>query len=38
MEKKNVYCGNCGKFGHIYKRCTAPITSLGVICYKKDYT
>ena len=36
MEKSNVYCGNCGKFGHMYKRCTAPITSLGIICFKKN--
>ena len=34
--KNNLYCGNCGKFGHIYRRCTAPITSLGIICYKKE--
>ena len=36
MEKPNVYCGNCGKFGHMYKRCTAPITSLGIICFKQN--
>ena len=26
------YCGNCGKIGHIYRRCTEPIISLGIIC------
>jgi len=31
--KKNEYCGNCGKLGHIYKRCTEPITSLGIILF-----
>ena len=31
----NVYCGNCGKYGHAYKRCLQPITSLGIIIYKK---
>ena len=36
MKKQNLYCGNCGKSGHIYKRCTAPITSLGIICYKNE--
>jgi 8-oxo-dGTP pyrophosphatase MutT (NUDIX family) len=25
------YCGNCGKTGHNYKNCLAPIISLGVI-------
>lgn len=37
-----LYCGNCGKRGHVYRKCTAPITSLGVIVYriidsKKEY-
>jgi len=30
-----VYCGNCGKYGHIYRRCINPITSLGIILFKK---
>jgi 8-oxo-dGTP pyrophosphatase MutT (NUDIX family) len=37
MNDKNfekVYCGNCGLWGHSYRRCVAPITSLGVIVYK----
>ena len=29
-----IYCGNCGKLGHTYRRCTAPITSLGAIVFK----
>ena len=29
--KKLNYCSNCGKYGHIPKKCTEPITSLGVI-------
>lgn len=28
---KNVYCGNCGKQGHMFKECLEPITSLGLI-------
>ena len=28
------YCGNCGKVGHIYRRCTEPIISLGIIAFK----
>ncbi len=32
MNNKDIYCGNCGKKGHIYKKCFMPITSLGIIC------
>ena len=31
-KKDNLYCNNCGKFGHTYKRCYEPITSYGIIC------
>ena len=34
QKTKDIYCGNCGKFGHTYKKCSEPITSLGVIVYK----
>ena len=30
------YCNNCGKKGHLYRRCLSPIMSLGIICYKKE--
>jgi 8-oxo-dGTP pyrophosphatase MutT (NUDIX family) len=33
---KNIVCCNCGKIGHVYKKCFNPITSLGIICLKKD--
>lgn len=33
MSKSN-YCSNCGKFGHVFKKCTEPTTSLGIICFK----
>jgi len=36
MQKKEQYCGNCGKEGHIYRRCLSPIMSLGIILYKID--
>jgi 8-oxo-dGTP pyrophosphatase MutT (NUDIX family) len=29
-----VYCINCGKEGHISKKCLCPIISLGIICIK----
>jgi 8-oxo-dGTP pyrophosphatase MutT (NUDIX family) len=36
-KKQNIqYCGNCGKYGHSYRKCLAPIISLGVILYKID--
>jgi len=38
MYKKNkkIFCCNCGKQGHIYKKCKEPITSFGVIAFKFD--
>ena len=27
-------CCNCGKKGHIYKRCKEPVTSFGIIAFK----
>ena len=30
------YCNNCGKRGHNYNQCKLPITSLGIILYRKD--
>jgi 8-oxo-dGTP pyrophosphatase MutT (NUDIX family) len=32
----NNICSNCGKTGHVYKKCFNPITSFGIICFKKD--
>jgi 8-oxo-dGTP pyrophosphatase MutT (NUDIX family) len=29
---RNVFCTNCGKQGHVYKKCTFPVTSVGVLC------
>ena len=31
LDKDKIYCGNCGVCGHSYRRCMAPITSLGII-------
>ena len=33
---EKTYCGNCGKKGHVYKRCNEPIFSLGIILFKID--
>ena len=33
-NKKKVFCGNCGKIGHIYKNCNEAITSLGILLYR----
>ena len=34
--KKSLYCGNCGKGGHLYRNCTEPITSFGLVNVKID--
>lgn len=36
-KKKPItqYCNNCGMHGHSYRKCTQPITSYGIICYKE---
>lgn len=34
MIKKNVYCPNCRKVGHIIRECKIPIMSYGIICIK----
>ena len=36
MSNRIIYCGNCGKKGHIYKQCYKPIISLGIMCVKYD--
>lgn len=35
-KKKTFCCVNCGKEGHIYKQCTEPITSFGIIAIKRN--
>tara|TARA_B110000881_G_C18576179_1_gene518705 strand:+ start:69 stop:998 length:930 start_codon:yes stop_codon:yes gene_type:complete len=33
-KKKKIFCLNCGKYGHQYNYCNAPITSTGIILYR----
>ena len=33
IENK-AFCINCGKIGHITKKCLCPIISIGIICFK----
>lgn len=35
-NKKINYCCNCGKTGHIYRKCLSPIMSLGIILVKLE--
>ena len=32
------YCNNCGKQGHLYHQCKLPITSNGIIAFRKNKT
>jgi 8-oxo-dGTP pyrophosphatase MutT (NUDIX family) len=32
----NTYCCNCGKYGHLYRKCVLPIISLGVILFNNN--
>lgn len=31
-KREYIYCNNCGKYGHVYKKCYEPIMSYGIIC------
>lgn len=35
MVKKQTFCNNCGKIGHLFHQCKIPITSIGVIAFRK---
>ena len=36
MLRNKLNCNNCGKFGHTFHYCKHPITSVGLIVYKKS--
>lgn len=31
-----IYCGNCGKLGHTYRKCSEPVTSTGIIAFLEN--
>ena len=33
--QNDQHCNNCGKKGHIYNQCKMPITSIGIIVFRK---
>ena len=35
MNKTINFCNNCGKNGHVFYTCKHPITSNGLICFRK---
>jgi 8-oxo-dGTP pyrophosphatase MutT (NUDIX family) len=35
MSKTNILCNNCGKQGHLFHQCKLPITSYGIILFRK---
>ena len=32
--KKQIFCNNCGKNGHLFHQCKVPITSIGIIALR----
>lgn len=35
MTSTYNFCNNCGKIGHVFNQCKYPITSIGVIAFRK---
>lgn len=35
--RKQINCANCGGIGHIYKNCSQPVASYGVICFNSSF-
>lgn len=33
---QTFFCNNCGKSGHLYHQCRQPITSIGIIAFRKN--
>lgn len=35
-SRLSIQCINCGEIGHVYKMCKQPITSYGIMCFRKN--
>lgn len=33
-KTNDLFCNNCGKYGHLHHICKVPITSIGIICFR----
>ena len=33
---QKLFCNNCGKYNHTFNHCIEPITSIGIICVRKN--
>ena len=34
--KNSIFCNNCGNYGHVFYQCKRPITSIGIIAFRKN--
>jgi 8-oxo-dGTP pyrophosphatase MutT (NUDIX family) len=37
LYRNELFCNNCGKCGHLHHICKAPITSIGIICFRYSH-
>ena len=37
MSRAYNFCNNCGNIGHTFNQCRQPITSIGMIAFKRDF-
>ena len=35
IRRREIYCGNCGEKGHVYRYCKMPITSFGLLAFRR---
>ena len=38
MFNNENYCSNCGNYGHLFKHCSEPVNSYGLLCFYKKKT
>ena len=34
-DKNELYCSNCGHDNHVFKNCSEPVNSYGLLCFYK---